>query len=276
VTTGGFEIVPSGDMTIDYGARRVLDTAGNFVVGLPSSSDYVATITPSWPDLTKNRAYNWTWETVYNGANNYALGNRGDAWIDAPPQEWSATTILAAVPAGCNLFAAKVRLSRTTAPTKTFNGQTIGVKPDQNVWIPYTGSILVEAQLNFARAFSLYIDSGNLILHRQQSLGKPPGGWGQYGASAPGVGTTSKGGIWWDLDPTGGFYGAIYDGWLVYNDPATMSGSSSSSQTVITGNPPNQPQDRNIGNVNALPTTDTTNYFSGYSLDIAGKFCRAY
>lgn len=277
MTFGQLDVTHGGDLTIEYGARTVLDTAGNFVVGLPSSSDYVNTISVSFPDFSKALAWNWQWETIYNGGSNYASGNRSDVYISVLPQEWSATTILAAVPAGCNFFASKVRLNRTTSPTKTFNGQTVGVKPDQNVWIPYTGSILVEAQLNMARAFSLYIDSGNLILHRQQTIGPAPGGFQQYGDTATVSGQSNKGGIWYDIDAAftqAGF--GLFNGWTVFNDPATMSSSNTGTQTTVVGHAPVIQQDCNLGFSLEPGHADTTNYLSTYTVDIAGKFCRAY
>lgn len=285
--SGSFAFTAGGDMVINKDGRIVFTTAGRLVSLLPSASDFGSiaspqTISVAYPDLTKDWVYNWRWQSTNAGGGNYNIANRGDAYITAPPQEWSATTILAAAPAGANLVAAKVRINRTTAPANAWSGNTIAVKPKQNVWMPFTGSLLVEEQVGMCRAFSLYIDgSSNLILHRQQSVSTGPGSgvdhttWNggsplssaYYGDTAAGGSGTKRGGEW--------VYNAAA-GLTIYND-GTMSGSTTGS---VSDFPPGSgiisvPTNRRLGQANALPTTDTTNYASTYTVDLAIKFGRA-
>jgi hypothetical protein len=48
------------------------------------------------------------------------------------------------------------------------------------VWIPLTGSFLLEQSVGIARALSIYVEGGYLKLHQQQTVGPAPGGWGPH------------------------------------------------------------------------------------------------
>lgn len=278
----------AGVLTISNGARTVIDTSGRMVSLLDSTHDYNATFNVTFPDFTKGWAYTWRWYLAYSagsGGKTYARLEEGDAFITAPPQEFSADTVLDAAPAGANLVAALVKISRTTAPSTWF-GQPIGVKPPPSVFVPLYGSMLMEAELGMARAMSLYINgSGNLVLNRQQSVGAAPGYTDggapehtmafQNPASPPGGGGVDVQGGEWAYDGTG-------LGMLVYTDPATMHGAI--NHGTVTLGAPGYPApladyrrttaSHTVGS-SALPVTDPTDYTSVYSVQIKAKYGRA-
>ena len=271
--SGSFAFTPGGDMVITKDARTVFTTAGRLVSLLPAANDFGSiaspqTVSVAFPDFSKDYLYNWRWTSTNNGGGNYAIANKGDVYTTVPPQEYSNTTTLVAVPSGCNITAAKVRINRTTSPTKTWFGNTILVKPKTNVWIPFTGSVLLEEMLGMCRAFSLYIDgSNNLVLHKQQSIGAAPGGTGTYGDTSAGGAGTKNGGEW--------VYGSAV-GLTVYTD-GTMTGFTSTSTTDFPSGSGiiGIPSDRRRGGANAISTADPTNYASTYTIDLAIKFGRA-
>jgi hypothetical protein len=292
--TNNFQVTPGGDMVIVNGVRTVLTTAGRLASFLSSVYNFGTDASPqnktvTFPDFTKDWAYNWRWTSQYVGGSSgqdYNLGEVGDGFITAPPQEWSNTTVLAAAPAGCNAVACKIRLNRTTAPNKTWISNTVAVKPPQNVWIPLElGSILVEEQLAMARAMSLYIDgSNNLVLFQQQSVGAAPAftansyfgytttlGYGATNTGPGGGGVSTNGGEW--------AYGSQV-GLQAFQDPTTMHTASTYSQHELVPSSPSLSQvcRRVTANAfaggNAGSVTDPTNYQSIYSVDIVAAFGR--
>lgn len=286
----GLILTPAGDIVITTSGRQVLDTSGNLVMGLPAANDYGSiaspqTVTVTFPDFTKDWLYNGRYKCHYNGGGQYTLSERGDAFISALPQEWSATTILTAAPTGANFFAAKVRINRTTAPANTWNGQTMGVKPVQNKWITYSGSMLLEAEIYMSRSFSLYLDSGNLVLHQQQSISTGPGyvantvvdntaasmGYGTL-PIAPGGGappTQQDAGEWSYGSTVGNAVFANATTTTSYNETPTAG-----TAPALLGRCSRTTGNAFVGSL-AASVTDTTNYSSIYTVDIAGKFCRA-
>jgi len=304
-----------GVFKVIQGGRTVMGSDRRHVTLLPSANDFGTIAAPqnivlNYPDVTKGWLYNWRARSVRNpGLPGYSLGEIGDGYIAAYAQEWSDTAVLAAAPAGCNFFAARVRISRTGAPSNTWIGNTILVKPPTGEWIPFSGSVLLEEMLGLCRAFSLYIDgSGNLVRHMQQSVSVGPAytgnnviGWaaghsnaslGYLGATgAPAAdGNQHDGGEWtYDGTVTTGPVGLP-----IFTDPATMHTnytysvndpftpswggycrriSGDARETIPAG------LTDGSGNIvvggAAASVTDHTNYASTYSIDIAGKFGRA-
>jgi len=295
VTINGFDLSPGADMIIGKDGRTVFTSAGRMATLLPSANDFGTDASPqsvtlTYADVSKGWLYNWRWQSNYvagSSGQQYNLGERGDTFISAFAGESSSTTILTAAPADCNVFIGKVKLSRPTAPNKTWLGNTIAVKPPENVWIPFNGSLLLEEQVGLARAFSIYIDgSGNLVLHQQQSVSVPPAfsetDTGDhtlyYGASSGPDGThstTASGGEWAHSGASGAAIGLP-----VYND-ASLSVAKTYLVSLFTpgvGNPDNRCRRTTnsafVGSQAAPVSPDPTNYSSVYSLQIAGKFGR--
>ncbi len=265
--SGSFGI-ESGQIVIRNGSRVVSTTNGTLVNLLPAANDYSSTINVVFPDFTKDYLYNWNWVNDYfanpNGANSVAEDNTCTTQVTVVPQEWSDTTVLAAAPSGADIFVAMVRLNRTVNPSHSWGGSAIGVLPPANVWLPFTGSVLVEAEVGMCRAFSLYLSGGNLVLHRQQSVGVPPGGWGTYGNSgfsffAP-------------ADGTGGenVYGSA-QGIPVVQIDQQDSAATIESVNLLT---PQFKTNHRRGGANACSVSLSTNFGSTYSVEITGKFGR--
>jgi len=272
-----------GDLAINYGGVQVVSTAGRMVAGLPDADDYAATITLTFADFDKNWLYNFRW--AYLCTNN--LGPTwnatliGQAYQGAKPGTDATTTVLAAAPAGANFVIGHVRLNRTTDPATTWLAQTIGVKLPVNKWLPLFGSLLLEEQVGMARAASIYVDGGNLVLHQQQSVSVPPFWSGtsgsspnktmRYGAgglsSTPIVGQTTSAGEWAVQSQANGAYLPIYH----LNGGVGLSGT-------VTGTSVDTSLERTTANgfvgSNAQSVTDTTDHSSVYSLELKLKFCR--
>lgn len=248
------------------GARVAASTDGTLVNLLPSF--YEATVSLVFPDLATSVLYNHWWITQYTESNKYITDEGCVTSVVAIPQEWSDTTILAAAPAGADIFAASVNLTRTGNPSP-WGGATIDVLPKQGQWMPFFGSMLVEAELNMARAFSLYIDGGNLVLHRQQSVGPASGGYGSYGNSAPvgaggGPGVTSR----------GGSNSAISTQGMPVYQIESKSIDSYIQEPFGLGSAPNKPVAMAYGGSQQCSLADPTNFQSTYSLQIKGRFGR--
>lgn len=274
------DLSPGGDINMVNAGRTVLTTAGRFVTGLPSSYDYVGSLALTFPDFTKSWAYNWRWSVVDNGPSGsgraYNRGNKAAAWITAPKQDWSLTTVIAAAPSTLiNLMALKVRVNRTTAPTKTWNGDTVGIRPLVNTYIPLTGTILLEARPGFARAVSFYIDPSthNFVAFQQQSVSVEPGGYNHaFGDTTTGgtgpAGNVKSGGQW--TTGTG-----VNPGFLAYTDVGMQTQDNDSVTTASTPIQPGFQTTCLIGGTHEASHADTTNYKSVYNFDIIGKYARA-
>lgn len=252
------------------GPRTVASTDGTLINLLPAADGYSATISVVFPDFLKNYMYNHWWLSDHNQQFDvYGMDEGCKTAITVRPQEWSDTTVLAAAPAGADFFAARVRLNRVNTPT-TWNGGAVNVLPKVNQWLPFTGSVLVEAEVGMARAFSIYIVPnaneelpGQLILHRQQSVSTPAGGYGAYGASSPpAVGDATGGTV-----THGGAAGIPVYTRQVFNRPSYV-------EEPVGPFPPGTPSGCVQGGPFGCAVSDVTNYSSTYSVEINGQFGR--
>lgn len=266
--SGSFSI-DDGQIVITNGARTVATTDGTLINLTPDTSDYEDTISVAFPDFTKDYAYNWWWISDYSSlANQYGMDNGCVSSISIPAQEWSDTTVLASAPAGADFAAIMIKINRTTAPANDWGGNSIDVLPKQGEWIPFSGSVLVEAEVGMARAFSIYLDGGNLVLHRQQSVSVPPGGWGLYGNQSGGnpqalANDDARGGEW--------VYGTA-QGIPVH--VIQVRSDAGYQDTATFPFPPNYPRTNRRGQANACSLTATTNYSSTYTVDVVARFGR--
>ena len=244
-----------------------------------------------WPDVSKGRGYLHRWLTSiqsqwpFDDGYNVQRQEQGRIYISAKPQEWEQKTPLADAPDGADTFALLVRFDQTVAASHTWMGRTIPRMVIEDQWIPFTGSVLLEAELGFARKLSIYIDDNpasptyrKLVAHQQQSVSTPPGGFGLHHASygSPGgepasIGSTgtSQGGETEHLDGAG---------WMVWT-PATNSTPHyrSRSQSSTTGGlVPGQATFRDYRKTGPNPPTitDPTDYGSTWRIDLRGQFGR--
>ncbi len=249
--------IQGGDIEITTGARKVWGTDGVLVNLLPPAFDYTTTITVAFPDFTKDYAYNWWWTIIGPVASQWSHDNGCTTQVTIPPQEWEETTVLAAAPAGADIFLSRVRITRTGSPTHAWGGSTVQMLPPSNVWLPFSGSVLMEAELGMARAFSLYLSGGNLVLHRQQSVANPPGGFGEYGSWTP--------------------FGNSFGGeWVFGVQPGipVVPIQSRDSDPNFETNKGLPKGNHRRGGGDACSTNLATNFASTYQVEIVGKFGR--
>jgi hypothetical protein len=183
----GFELYNSGsDLRIVYSGRTVLDTAGNLINLLPSAYDISQTFNCVFPDFTKDYVYTWSWINDYTSlGNSVAQDSACSSSVAIPKQDFEQVTNIVAAPTGADVFVGRVRLNRTSSPSHTWGGSTIQPLQKMNEWIPFvSGSLLMEAELGMARAMSMYVSGGQLVLNREQSVSNPPGGFGSWGGPA--------------------------------------------------------------------------------------------
>lgn len=263
--SGSFAI-EAGQIVIRNGDRVVATTDGTLVNLLPAESDYQDTINVVFPDFTKDYLYTYSHVFDYTSlGNSVAFDSACVTHQTVRPQEWSDTTVLAAAPAGADIFVAMVRINRTVAPTHSWGGSAISPLVKAGEWLPFTGSVLVEAELGMARAFSLYLDGGNLVLHRQQSVSTAPGGFGSWGTTYNWVAPADGGG-------GENLYGSGPGIPVVQIDLQNVAPdirSPANNPTLPTRDMRTYP-----GGPNACSTSISTNFSSTYSVEIVGKFGR--
>ena len=261
----GFSII-DGQMVIEKDGRIVSTTEGTLVNLLPSAYDFEDTISVVFPDFTKDYAYNWQWLNDYNSfADTVAQDNSCTSAVSVPAQEWSSETDIADIPSGVDFVFGLVRINRTAAPSHSWGGNTIEMVQPSNVWIPFSGSLLLEAEVGMVRAFSIYQSGGKLKLHRQQSVCTPPGGWGSYGD--PGFSGFSP------ADGNGGE-------WLYGSSPGLpvvtiqTRDSAPNIEEVFTVGMPDYKENHRLGGADACSTSLSTNFSSTYQVEVVAKFGR--
>lgn len=256
-----------GQLKLVDGGRSVLTTDGLLVNLLPPENDYNETIDVAFPDFTKDYCYNWWWTVSGPVVSKYNYDNGCRTQYTIPKQDWSNVTTLFRAPTGANIFVAMIRINRILAPTHNWAGNPVQVLPETNAWLPFTGSVLVEAEIGMARAFSLYITGGNLVLHQQQSISVPPGGYGYYGDPAsPGPPSSLRRGGEWVYSSKQGI--PVY--------PIDIQ-DSSPTQEENGGLSPKMTHRRGQGGgacATALPASLIPKYASTYRVEITGKFGR--
>ena len=249
-------------------SRTVATTDGTLVCMLPTIHSFTGQLV-TFPDFQKDKWYHWDFQTAWsplappNGQ--IDLLEHCHIWISAIEQEYDqvAQTLMAA-PDGSDFVMARLQLSRTTAPTHTWIGSTIGVLPVQNEWIPMNGgSILVEAQIGMARAMHLEVVGGNLVLSAQQSVGQAAlNDWVAFGDAWP-AGFASR---------NGGQQSYFTNKGLPIYDPNTAT--SKKTRTDNANWPVNVGRALHQGGSEQCTYTDATNYQSVYSVDVEVQFGR--
>lgn len=262
----GFEIV-AGQMKVTNGSRVVSTTEGTLVNLLPAANDVSLSFNAVFPDVPKGELHTWYADTNDDPLTIGSYANREacSARITATPQEWSQMTILMAVPTGADIFVGRMKLVRSVAPSHAWGGRALDMLPKSNEWLPFSGSVLLEAEFDFARALSVFIESGNLVLHQQQSVGPAPGG---YGIAIPASNarreyTKSK------LIP-----GAV-EGIPIYY-PGNFSPWYITSTDYVSFSQFKQDHRHAVGSMGqaTVPSPDPTNYGATYAVEVVGKFGR--
>lgn len=260
----GFELF-DGDtkMRITEGSRVVLTTDGTLINLLPTSVNLSFNIV--YPDFTKDYLYNWRHRFDYTSLGNMVGYDSGCITQQTvPKQDFSDEINLIAAPAGADIFIGTIVLNRTIAPTHTWNAVSIAPLQPTGVGIPLvSGSLLMEAAFGMVRACSIYVSSGQLKLHRQQSVSEPPGGWGLFGDGFNYFNPASGGG-------GENVFGSVAGIPVIGIDVRDVD-----SVTVPAGiSAPVYDARTRRGGIAACSTTLTTNYSSTYSATLTGAFGR--
>lgn len=252
--TGSFS-VEGGKIVITNDGRTVSTTDGTLVNFLTTPQNY--NVNAVYPDAAKAGVYSWTGRYIKVSANLRVMvwGTYG---VGAVPQEYSFDYNLGAAPAGADIFLGRISLSRTVSPTHNWGSRPLTPLIPQGVYMPINGSLMVEQGFGIARAMSVYISGGSLILNVQHSVSVGSGGyrsWGPQEAPFPppagnvdGSGgrndydggtppllvyspTTSPGRKFTDFQNPGGAEATVYYTWhrrdgndpAVYSDPTNFS-----------------------------------------------------
>lgn len=272
---------PSGDsgfffdpvaktLRITKGNKTIMTSDGTLVNLLPTrfgTTDAPEASVASFPDFSKGYSYRASFNSNWNGSitgAQYIWNSTGAVTFTRLAGEWTADTVLTAAPTGADFFFGLVKLSRSQAPSHTWNGQTVNAFAGDGLWVPATGTYFVETEVPFSRTITFLIEGGNLIMRMRQSLGGPVGG---YGASGDTYARTFKdtSGINHSASPTAGW-------------PVWASGGSpyvkSSGGVVGNGNLNSYTKRHWIGGTDQCSLSDPTNYASTYQVEIAGQFGR--
>lgn len=263
----GFELF-DGDtkMRITEGSRTVFTTDGTLINLLPPEDDISLSFSIAFPDFTKDFLYNWLHEFSWNSGPQLVGMISGCATqLTIPEQNFAAESNLVAAPADADIFVGKILLNRTTAPSHTWNADTIDPIQPMNSQIPFiSGSLLMEAQIGMVRACSIYVSGGQLKLHRQQSISTPPGGWGIYGTSFV------------VFSPASGSGGEnVYGSQAGIPVHAIQSLNTGSKTYPRNSAPPYDEEARyGVGVSQCSVSTSGFNYASAYSATLVGSFGR--
>ncbi len=264
-------------MDINAGGGRVtLSIPDSFPV-LLLPTEHSQTVNAAFPDVPKGRYFYHYWSAQY-AVGNWFTTEQGYSLVTATPQEWSQVTVLADAPPDTDIFPALVRVNRTVSPSHNWLNESIAVLVPQNVWIPLTGSLLLEAATCFARALSIYIETnpldtnyGKLVLHQQQSVGVSPGGYGTLPGGEPSALSS--------IPPPGQNFQqggeVLGSGYPVYQGPnvAPQYKATSGPGDVFAFSVAVRQTHRQSGS-NPPSISDPTNYGATWQIEIRGQFGR--
>lgn len=289
--TKGFQFDPgAGTIIFRDGARDALVLPDGTLVNLLPTEFTLTNHDESWPDADKDRVYFHTWNMQRTGDENWWVSETGTIQIGAKPQEWASTVVLGDAPDDTDIFCGLIRLQRTVAPSHNWAGIAIAPMVKQSVWLPFFGSVPLEACLGIFRAMSIYIDldSGSpthrkLILHKQQSVSVPSGGYGDKPGS-PGGEPPSISTIGWSngISRNGGILEPNADQSIPVYWPGTNTTPHYQQYgplDMYTGPGPIPlalaPPKRTRKGGSQQPTiTDPTNYGSTWRINLRGQFGR--
>jgi hypothetical protein len=257
----GFNVdVAAGRIEFYNGTGGTITTTdGTLVCLLPTVHGFSPTL--SFADFNKDICYLWTGSVVSVGGGSFNQGESCACFITALAEETVSDTVLMAVPAGADFFIGVVRINRTNAPDDNWMGRGLGVLPVENGWmsIPGSFSALMESEINVSRAMHIFIDGGNLVLRREQSVGPPPGGYGSFPTLSDGANYNHRGSFT-RVSTNGTPISLRASKSKGYSPGGTVLGGSSTDFQRTGGDP--------------CATSDNTNYQSQYLVEIVGRFGR--
>lgn len=234
----------------------------------------------AYPDMPKAGArlytYVWSITRVIDAElnNHYSHVGTGRVLVSVTPQAYSLTGVIAAVPAGCDFFEGRIKVTRTVAPSHNWLGSAFAVLCPQDKWIN-AQFVPLEAGLGFIRVLHVYISGANLIWHMQQSLGAAPGGYGNHPGNPGGVPGAVSG--FGSFPADGGE--TVHNGtagWPAYyggETPPFRKVQAYTDDTDVFGNP-SVPQAHRMTGSDPPTTTDPTNFGATWRFTLRGRFGR--
>jgi hypothetical protein len=263
-----------GQMVFERDGRRVATTGGTLLQFMTEEQTFSTNL--SFPDANKTELYQWQYRVSRFVGDNFSVFREAANAVGARPQEWSNTITLGSAPAGADLVMGRVVLTRTTAPSHAWLGQTITPCIPQGVQIGLAGatSLVLEMALGICRAVTFSIQSGQLVALLQHSVGPAAGNFGSNGVvpyALPPNSTsdsTRRGAINTCVGG-GAALPVLYRNSLAEQQnytSATSAGAVSGGQGFA-----NRAQ---YGGADALAYSDPTNYASTYSLTARVRFGR--
>lgn len=269
--SSGFELYNGNqDFRILDGTRTVLTTEGMLINLLPPEEDIDLTFSVIFPDFSKDYLYNWQHIFGYTSlGNSVGYDSACQVQLTIPEQSFEDEINLMAAPTSSDIFVGSITMNRTSAPSHTWNGLPINPLQKMGSLTPFiSGSVLAEAAIGMARAFSIYVSGGFLKLHRDQSVSTAPGGWGGYGTTYDWVNPADGGGG----ENVFGSNPGIPVLLTATNDVAAYQVSPANSPV---GTVPSDTRTRRGGpNACAIPNPASFNYGSTYSVNLKGAFGR--
>lgn len=230
----GFVFDPDDDNPLQF-----LDGARSLV--FPDNKLFNFTPTPFtltnydvvFPDVQKDLIYFFEWNMQRIDSWTFRNYERGFVEITALPEDWTQTTVLATAPTGAEFFNARIKLSRTVAPSHNWAiGLPIAKMVPESKWISAVGTIQLEAALGFVRLMSIFVDNrpgsptaGKLILLQRQNIGNAPGGYGDKSGTPGGVPASISTAGWSNGSSRDGgeFVAGTTQGWPLYYPGTNVS-----------------------------------------------------
>lgn len=212
--------LPSGDVVLKDGTRRVWSTDGRPVNLLPEAMWMQGAMTVAFPDFVKRNAYLFSKQ----------VSTSCISWTTIIPGEWRASAsgvynladqVIGTMPDGCNFADIRVTLNRTVDPTPLTGFPVRNMVPTQQTFLP-GGACLAEFTWAWKRLFWIEVMGLDLVLRRKQSV------W-DFGA---------------DTQP----WTTIYDGAGGFQNGWTHGGGSNSARGLVVA--PIQSKVPHSGNIN--------------------------
>lgn len=166
---GSIEFTPGGDVLVMRDGEIRLDTSGELMNLIPSSSFTVSGYTFSWPTLSQVTYYVWR---------NYGLGTYAcDSYAAMTAQEYGPgrannlpEATIGTVPVGTDYLDILVNIQRTVSPSG-FLDLPMRTDMPQNQWVKLEGgSCLIEFMNGFRRTFEIILDGTDVKVRRYQSV----------------------------------------------------------------------------------------------------------
>lgn len=181
-----YESFEDGKITFVHNDRVAFTTDGKLVNLLPPEYDYsgiLSCVFSDPPKATKSHMHQAVIERIdFASPSNWGRGSRCVAWVSVPGREWEKETVICPLPSpDVDFVVIKAKFQRTTAPTHDWCGKPVIPMVDQNVTIPFTGSVHLEnGDPGLNRFMSIILSGNNLVMHQQETILNTQANYGSW------------------------------------------------------------------------------------------------